>query len=89
MHAMLSTLFLDNPYIPEQVCTFCHQLPGFQEAERAYAETADRLRVRLGNAEADALDDLFGQYLSRYARAYYLFGLGLRQEVLSALDWTE
>lgn len=88
MNDILSTLFLDNPYIPEQVCAFCHQLPGFQEAERAYAETADRLRVRLGTAEADALDDLFGQYLSWYARAYYLFGLGLRQEVLSALDWT-
>ena len=33
MNQILSTLFLDNPYIPEQVCTFCGSLPEFREAE--------------------------------------------------------
>ena len=85
MNDILKTLFLDNPYIPEQVYTFCSQLPEFREAERAYEEAADRLRAQLDTAEISTFDDIVGQYLSCYAHAYYLFGLGLRQEVLSAL----
>ena len=85
MNNILRTIFLDNPYIPEQVFAFCNQLPEFQEAERAYAQSADRLRARLGAEEADAFDETFSWYLAQYVHAYYLFGLGLRQEVLSAL----
>ena len=85
MNDILQTLFLDNPYIPEQVSSFCNQLPEFREAERAYQEAADRLRSRLGKAEVDDFDETLSWYLARYTHAYYLFGLGLRQEVLSAL----
>ncbi|RKI67642.1 hypothetical protein D7V91_09350 [bacterium 1xD42-67] len=85
MDDILKTLFLDNPYIPEQVCAFCKQLPEFREAERAYEETADRLRARLGAAEVDTFDEVLSRYLARYVHTYYLFGLSLRQEVLSAL----
>ena len=85
MNDILKTLFLDNPYLPEQVYTFCNQLPEFQEAERAYEEAAGHLRARLGRAEADNFDEILAHYLSWYANAYYLFGLGLRQEVLSVL----
>ena len=85
MNDILKTLFLDNPYLPEQVCAFCDQLPEFREAERAYEEAADRLRARLGKAVADDFDEILAHYLSWYANAYYLFGLGLRQEVLSVL----
>ena len=84
MNEILKTLFLDNPYIPEQVCAFCDQLPEFREAERAYEEAADRLRARLGT-DYDAFEETLNWHLARYAHAYYLFGLGLRQEVLSAL----
>lgn len=85
MNDILKTLFLDNPYIPEQICAFCDQLPEFREAERAYEEAAGRLRAQLGTEEVNTFDEIIGQYLSYYAHAYYLFGLGLRQEVLSAL----
>ena len=86
MNAILKTLFLDNPYIPEQVCAFCNQLPEFREAERAYEEAADRLRSRLGAAEVNTFDETLAWYLAQYNKAYYLFGLGLRQEVLSSLE---
>lgn len=85
MNDMLKILFLDNPYIPDQVYAFCSQLPEFCEAERDYEAAVSRLRTQLDKAEIDTFDDILGQYLSHYAHAYYLFGLGLRQEVLSAL----
>ena len=85
MKDILRTLFLDNPYIADQVYAFRNQLPEFREAERAYEKAADRLRSRLGKAEVDDFDETLSWYLARYTHAYYLFGLGLRQEVLSAL----
>lgn len=84
MNDILKTLFLDNPYIPEQVYTFCKQLPEFVEAERAYEAAAVRLRAQLGT-DYDAFEETLNRHLARYVHAYYLFGLGLRQEVLSAL----
>ena len=84
MNAILKTLFLDNPYIPEQVCAFCNQLPEFREAERAYEEAADRLRARLGT-DYDAFEETLNWHLARYVHAYYLFGLGLRQEILEKI----
>ncbi len=84
MNDILSTLFLDNPYIPEQICAFCSQLPDFQQAEQEYETAAAALRTRLGK-EFDNFEEIFNWYLAQFANAYYLFGLGLRQEVLSAL----
>lgn len=85
MNEILKTLFLDNPYIPEQVYIFCNRLPEFREAERDYEKAAGRLRSRLGT-DYDAFEEALNWHLAQYAHAYYLFGLGLRQEVLSALD---
>ena len=85
MNSILKTLFLDNPYIPEQVYTFCNQLPEFLEAERNYNSQLKRLEARLNKAETDAFDEALSHYLACYVHAYYLFGLSLRQEVLSAL----
>jgi len=84
MNNILGTLFLDNPYIPEQICAFCKQLPEFQKAEQDYEAAADALRTRLGR-DFDAFDETLSWYLAQYCKAYYLFGLGLRQEVVSAL----
>ena len=85
MNDILKTLFLDNPYIPEQFYTFCCQQPEFQAAERAYEEAINRLRLRLGAEEVNDFDETLTWYLNQYLHVYYLFGLGIRQEVLSAL----
>ncbi|MCI9242849.1 MAG: hypothetical protein HFF43_05620 [Lawsonibacter sp.] len=85
MNQILSTLFLDNPYIPEQVCTFCGSLPEFREAERAYWAAERELESRLEYEIFNHFDEAQSRYMAHLAKAYYLFGLGLRQEVLSAL----
>lgn len=82
---ILSTLFLENPYIPEQIYQFCNQLPEFQKAEQDYEASAAKLRARLG-PDYDDFEETLSWYLAQYSKAYYLFGLGLRQEVLSALE---
>ena len=84
MKDILKILFVDNPYLPEEVCKFCKQLPEFQEAEQAYEAAAEQLRAQLGPAQFDAFDETLTWYLALYANAYYRFGLSLRQEVLSA-----
>lgn len=85
MHTLLNILFLDNPGVPEQIYTFCSQLPEFQKAERDYELSAAELRARLGDKDYDTFEETLFWYLAQYSRAYYLFGLGLRQEVLEAM----
>ena len=85
MNNILNTLFLDNPYLPEQVCAYCNTLPEFREAEREYRAAERELEDQLGYEVLNRFDEAQSRYLARLAEAYYLFGLGLRQEVLSAL----
>ncbi len=84
MNNILNSLFLENPYIPEQIYDFCNQLPDFRQAERDYLEATAVLRQRLGQ-EFDRFEEVLNWHLAQYSKAYYLFGLHLRQEVLSAL----
>ena len=86
MNNILNTLFLDNPYIPEQVCAYCNTLPEYREAERAYLSVEQELEDRLGYETSSRFEEIQSRYMARLVQAYYLFGLGLRQEVLSALE---
>lgn len=85
MNTILNTLFLDNPYITEQVFAFCNSLPEFRAAEQAFRAAEQELEERLGSDFANRFDEAQSRYLARLVEGYYLFGLGLRQEVLSAL----
>ena len=86
MNNILNTLFLDNPYLPEQVCAYCNTLPEFQEAEREYRVAEQELENQLGYQAFNRFDEAQFRYMARLVQAYYLFGLGLRQELLSALE---
>lgn len=86
MNTILNTLFLDNPYIPEQVAAYCKTLPEYLEAERAYLAAGQELEDRLGYETSSRFEEIHSRYMARLVQAYYLFGLGLRQEVLSALE---
>lgn len=77
MNNILNTLFLDNPYLPEQVTAFCNSLPEYREAEQ-------ELEKQLGYAALNHFDEAQSRCMARLVQAYYLFGLGLRQELLSA-----
>lgn len=88
MNTILAALFLDNPCIPERVCAYCDALPEFRAAEQAYRAAERELEDRLGYETFDRFDEIQSNYMAQLVRAYYLFGLDLRQEVLSALTGT-
>lgn len=85
MNNLLNTLFLDNPYLPEQAAAFCAAFPELQAAERDYRAEQQALEDRLGYEAFSRLEEIQSHYMAQLVQAYYLFGLGLRQEVLSAL----
>ena len=82
----IKTLFIDNPYIAEQVCAFCNSLPEFRKAEQEYRALEERICAQLDSETFDAFDEAQSWYMAKLVNAYYLFGLRLRQEVLSALQ---
>ena len=86
MNDKLKMLFVDNPYIAEQVCTFCNALPEFREAERAFNAISEQIAEKLGNDLYFNFENAQSWYMAKLVNAYYLFGLGLRQEVISALQ---
>lgn len=85
MNTILNTLFLDNPYLPERVAAFCETLPEYRAAEWEYRAAERELEARLGYESFNRFDEAQSRYLARLVEGYYLFGLGLRQELLSAL----
>ena len=84
MNDKLKMLFVDNPYIAEQVCAFCKTLPEFREAEQEFHAASDRIEKKLGKDLYFAFENTQSWYMAKLVNAYYLFGLGLRQEVLDA-----
>ncbi len=85
MNNIINTVFFDNPYLPEQVCAFCNTLPEFLEAEREYRSAEEALENRVGYAAFSDFEEVQSHYIAQLVHAYYLFGLGLRQEVLRAM----
>ena len=86
MNTILNTIFLDNPYLPERVCAYCKTLPEFRAAEWEYRAAERELENQLGYQAFNRFDEAQSRYMARLVQAYYLFGLGLRQELLSALE---
>lgn len=86
MEQMIQTIFFDNPDLPTKVYTYCKSLPEYNEAEREYAAMLEKLKNLLGWEQFQRLEDCFCTYEAQLVQAYYRFGLGLRQEVLWALD---
>jgi len=86
MNDILSTLFLDNPYLPEQISAFCDTLPEYRKAEQEYQTAQQEMLNRLGYDAFSDFEQVQSNYMAQLVHAYYLFGLGLRQELLSALE---
>ena len=85
MNSILYALFEDNPGLPEEVYRFCLARPAYRAAERDYRAAMDRAAGSLDRELFLDLDQAVGAYLAQEVRAYYLFGLGLRRQVLDAL----
>ena len=86
MNDKLKMLFVDNPYLAEQVFDFCNSLPEFCQAEQEFQAVSQQVEEKLDQETFNAFDEAQSWYMARLVNAYYLFGLGLRQEVLSALQ---
>ena len=84
MNDHLKMLFVDNPYIAEQVNAFCKALPEFRETEQEFYAASDLIEEKLGKELYFDFESAQSWYMARLSNAYYLFGLGLRQEILSA-----
>ena len=85
MNDKLKMLFIDNPEIDEAIKEFCEQNPGYLKIKEEFYETAHEIAEIVGFDLYDRFEQRFGIYVARSSDIYYLFGLGLRQEVLAAL----
>lgn len=82
---ILQTLFLDNPEISAEIAQFCKNLPEYVQAEREYDEASRELEQLIGYERYSRFESALNAQLSAVVRAYYLFGLGLKREILQSL----
>lgn len=86
MQDLLTELLWKNVEVNEAAARLCRSLPGFSEAEQEYDELAERIRSIAG---PELYDQYFVQLMRRTGyevQAYYSLGLGLRREIIQALD---
>ncbi len=82
---ILQTLFLDNPELSSCLRQFCKTLPEYAQAEQNLHAAAEELERTLGYEAYCQLEDTVNRYFGVLEKAYYLFGLGIRGEVLQAI----
>ena len=82
---ILQTLFLNNPEIPGEITKFCETLPEYVQAEREYDQAAQELMELIGYERFSRFEEAMNAHLSCEVRAHYLFGLGLRRELLAGI----
>lgn len=83
--SILQSLFLDNPEIPQEIYKFCHSLPEYEQARQEYQVLAGEVERALGRERYLAYEEALNRCWAIDNRAFYLFGAGLRREILSAL----
>ena len=86
MKDLIKMLFIDNPELEEAVKEFYTQSPESLRAKEEFYETAEEIAKLVGYDLYDRFEQRFGVYLACSNDIYYLFGLGLRQEVILALQ---
>ena len=83
--SILQTLFLDNPEIPGEIASFCSSIPEYVQAEQEYNRVTAELMNLIGYERYSEFESALTGHLSCEVRAYYLFGLGLRREILEGI----
>ncbi len=86
MNHYLKILFYDNPLIDDELAGFLAQDPQFVQAEETFLKTSHEIAQAVGFSLYSSFERSLNDYLFRIADLYYLFGLGLRQEVLQAMQ---
>lgn len=82
---ILNSFFKDNPDLEEEIFRFCSVRPEYVRAAEAFAQVTRELETLLGYEGYCRFEERLNQYRAMESEAYYLFGLGLRQDLLWAL----
>lgn len=85
MNDILYTLFQDNIELPGKIYEFCKENPEFCRAEQEFEAISEQIAKKLGWELYLEFEGTQSWYMANLVNAYYLFGLGLRQEVLAVL----
>ena len=86
MQDLLAELLWRNVEIDEAADRLRQTLPGFSDAKQAYDNLSEQLRKIVGR---DLYDQYFAQlirYTGYEVQAYYSLGLGLRADIIKALE---
>ena len=83
--SILHTLFVDNPQLAEAIECFCRSDPDYLRAQTEYEKMARKLEQILGYQAYCAYEESLNACAAKENRACYLFGLGLREDVLRGL----
>ena len=85
MNNILYTLFQDNPELPGEVYRFCKTLPDYCQAVRKFRGLSEQVAQLLGGELYSEFEESLFSLLAQETRAYYLFGLGLRRELMRGM----
>ena len=80
----LPSLFLNDTIVTE-IETFCASDPEFMRTKQEFYKITDQIETLASPDLYDAFEKGLWAYLYRTADLYYLYGLGLRQEVLRTI----
>jgi len=86
MQDLLARLLGRSPEIDEAADQLCQTMPGYQEAKQAYDALADQIRALAGCDLYDRYFSRLMQYSNYEVSAYYSLGLGLRKDIVQALE---
>ena len=62
MSKLFSSLFFDNPKIPEQICQFCQSIPEYVQAREEYYALAQELEETMGRQWYFTFEDRLNQW---------------------------
>jgi len=86
MDHSIKKLFWENTYIHEQIYEFCNARQNYKQAKQNYEILAQQIDTQMGRDFYLRYEQALNEYIAQEVYAYYLFGLGLRQEVLESLE---
>jgi len=84
MTPLLYDILWDNPKIPEEINKLSKTIPEAVSAAQNYSAMLKQVEKQMGYEFSAHLEEEFNAYCFFESYAYYLFGLGLRQELLNA-----
>lgn len=78
-------LLLENDALDAEIEAFCVSDPEYLKTKQEFYKTANEIAALVGFDLYDVFEKSFSAYLFRTADLYYLYGLGLRQDILQAI----